>query len=107
VTKLVDPELLSDVVTIVTENGRATIPQAAVLIGVHPQTARSLVENGYLQTIRIGARKFVLLEEISRYKREGNFRGEEGEGSQGSSSSASAPALNIDDIHSYDQYDAD
>jgi len=48
--------------------GRVSVPNAAVLMGIHPYTLREYIERGYIQTIPIGKRHWVTEEEIEHYR---------------------------------------
>lgn len=47
-----------------------TIPEAAVLLGVSPQTLRLQARLGKLRAVKIGREYVVSREEVERYRRE-------------------------------------
>jgi predicted site-specific integrase-resolvase len=53
------------------QEGRCTVPNAAVLMGIHHHTLRAYIEDGSVQGFLIGKRWWVTQEEMQRYKSEG------------------------------------
>lgn len=70
----VDPEELGRVAVILTQKNYCTIPRAAVAIGVCTATCRTYVKKGYLRSFWIGGRRMIALEEIQRFREEGNYK---------------------------------
>lgn len=70
-----DPEELGRLVDIARSQGYLSIRQAAPLFGRHYLTVRGWAIAGHLQTIEVGSRKVVTLDEIERFRREGNYKG--------------------------------
>ncbi len=74
----VDPEILGHIDLELQRRGRISLAKAAKLFRIHHQTAHAQAERGEIKTIRIGARDWVLAEEVNRYLREGKAK-EEGD----------------------------
>ena len=68
------PEQRGDALRQLKERGlqAATVPKAAVLMGIHPHTLRRYIEIGKVKTMLIGKRHWVPLEVIELYNREAN-----------------------------------
>jgi hypothetical protein len=47
--------------------GRVSVPNAAVLLGMHPYTLRNYISLGYVETLVIGKRPWIMRDEIVRY----------------------------------------
>lgn len=60
------PELRGKILGHVIEKGRANNKQAAIVLGIHPNTMVQKVERGEIKTFALGARRFVSLEELLR-----------------------------------------
>lgn len=72
-TKYVDPEELGRIVTALAQRGYTSVPNAAKLLSVHPNTLREWIDKGYVRAIQVGCRKCITFDEIERYKTEGNY----------------------------------
>lgn len=46
--------------------GRVTVPNAAAILNKHPYTLREWINNGKIQTLPIGSRHWITVEEIHR-----------------------------------------
>lgn len=75
----VDPEDLGRVAAILTKKNYCTIPKAAIALGVCAATCRTYVRKGWLRSFPIGNRQMIALEEIQRFREEGNYVGEPAE----------------------------
>lgn len=69
----VDAERLGDLVSIIGRRDFVSVPEAALIIGRHPQTIRLLVKAGHIQSFKIGTRTHISLQECDRFKQEGNY----------------------------------
>lgn len=70
-TKRSTAEHRGDALNQLKEFGRCSIPNAAVLMGVHHHTLRNYVESGEVEAFWLGTRPWVTKDEIERYQREG------------------------------------
>lgn len=68
-----DAERRGDALEQLSQFGRANVPNAALLIGLHPHTLRKYIEDGDVAVIMIGARPWVTQQEIDRFNREGKL----------------------------------
>lgn len=75
------------------------IKEAAAMLGLHYQTVIKYCDKGYLKTLTVGYRRKITLDEIDRYKREGNHSGEGGEQSPPSSTTDPSDAEAIYPVH--------
>lgn len=48
--------------------GRVSVPNAAVLLGIHPYTLREYIQRGYVDTFLIGKRHWVTKDELEHYR---------------------------------------
>jgi len=55
---------------------RATVNNAAPLMGIHPHTLRKKIQGGEVRVLWIGTRPWVPVEEIERWRREGGLKEE-------------------------------
>lgn len=67
-----DYERIGRVVEEVATRRWCTIPQAAAILKIHPQTVRLYVKKGWLMTFQMGARPVIGLDELARFQRQGN-----------------------------------
>lgn len=63
---------LGELIDIIGRRNYVGIPEAALILGLHPQTIRNMIKRGQLKTILIGSRHKIFLEEIDRIKSAGN-----------------------------------
>lgn len=70
---MIDPEELGRIAVVLHQRGYTSIPKAALLLDMHPQTAHTLIKQGQLRHIVVGKRKCVTWDEIKRFKEEGNW----------------------------------
>jgi hypothetical protein len=68
-----DAERRGDALEQLQELGRANVPNAALLMGIHPHTLRKYIEEGVVAVILFGKRPWVTDVEIARFNREGNL----------------------------------
>ena len=53
------------------ELGRASVPNAAVLMDIHHHTLRKYIDDGSVEAILIGQRPWISKEEIERFRGDG------------------------------------
>lgn len=65
------PEARGDALVKSQARGRATLPEAALLMKMSRESLGKYISLGWIRAVQIGPRYYVLPEEIERYKREG------------------------------------
>jgi hypothetical protein len=53
------------------ELGRVSVPNAAVLMEIHPYTLREYIQKGFVEAFWIGKRPWIMGDEIERYRTHG------------------------------------
>lgn len=97
--KTPDMDALSKAAMIAARKGWVNVPQAAVMLGLHPQTVHLYITRGWIQARMFGKRRGIFLSEIDRYKREGNYSGQSDSTSEHSKVEEGEQSLSSSDIH--------
>lgn len=72
-SSLSNPEQIALIASKLTSKGFISIPEAAKIVGLHPVTLRKYISTGKLNTIRVGARKMLTLQELHRFLDHGDL----------------------------------
>jgi hypothetical protein len=68
-----EPERRGDALKQLESLGRANVPNAALLMHMHPYTLRDYIAKGFVNVLMIGKRPWLTQEEIARYNQEGKL----------------------------------
>jgi excisionase family DNA binding protein len=66
-----EAEHRGDALTQLNKLGRVTVPNAAVLLGLHAHTVRAYIRDGKIEAITLGSRPYIMRAEIFRYQAHG------------------------------------
>jgi predicted transcriptional regulator len=64
-----ESEIRADVLRRITKRGKASLTETATVLGWSQPTVRGYVDRGQMQTIQYGKMRYVLLEELERWRR--------------------------------------